>query len=293
MRRLTIGSAFLLILGIALVSTPALARPDSASTVIEVFPGLNAIRSALQGANPGDTLNIHAGTYNERVNVLVDNVTLQSAGDGEVVIDASCTPGTTLDVSANGVTLRGLTVIGAGGVVPMEINFGSQADRGRVLDTTVQDTCGDAEYGVNVFRGGSIQIIGVTASGFSDAGIYVGAITSTPTGPLTVMGNESFDNVRGIIIENSEGGQIDVRGNSVHDNQITGIWITNSDGVRIRRNDVVDNGMSGIELDAFSDHNQIRQNTTSGHTYDLANDGGTGNCFINNSYTTSLGDISC
>jgi parallel beta-helix repeat protein len=157
----------------------------------------------------------------------------------------------------------------------------------------VEDTCGGAEYGVNVYQAGSIQIIGVTATGFGDAGIYIGAITSTPRGPLLVKDNESFGNVRGIIVENSHGGQIDVRGNSVHDNTTTGIWVTNSDGVRVLRNTALDNGLSGIELDSLSDDNLIRRNTASGQTYDLANDGGTNNCFVDNNYTTSFGDITC
>jgi len=140
----------------------------------------------------------------------------------------------------------------------------------------VQDTCGDAEYGINVFKSGSIQITDNSASGFGDAGIYIGQITSTPFGPMTISGNESFGNVRGIIIENSAGGQIAVRSNSTHDNQITGIWITNSDGVHIDRNNVRNNRDSGIELDSLSDGNLIRRNKVQGHTFDLANDGGTG-----------------
>ena len=95
-------------------------------------------------------------------------------------------------------------------------------------------------------------------------------------------------------MENSAGGKIRVTGNDVHDNRTTGIWITNSDGVRVDGNLVQDNTYSGIELDSLSNGNLIRANTASGHQYDLANDSGaTGNCWVDNVYTTSLGDISC
>lgn len=283
-----------LLLSAALVGTPASASaPRDGRTVIEVYPGPNAIRNALGSAQPGDVLNIHAGTYPEHVTVSVDDVTLQAAGDGTVTVDGTCTASVTVDVTAEGVSLVGLTVVGAtGGFEPIEIDFSFDRS-GSVSGSHVQDTCGDAQYGINVYNGGSIQITGNTATGFGDAGIYIGQITSTPFGPMVVSGNESFGNVRGIIVENSSGGQIQVQGNFTHDNQITGIWITNSDRVRIERNNVRNNHTSGIELDQLSDRNIVRRNKVQGHTYDLANDGGTGNCFLDNVYTTSFGVISC
>jgi parallel beta-helix repeat protein len=269
--------------------------PAGAGTraVIEVFPGPNALNDALAIANAGDILNIHAGTYQEHVTVSVDDLTLQAAGDGAVTVDGACATSTTMNIKADGVTVRGLRVIGAGiGFSPIEINFSLVAS-GRALSTTVEDTCGNAEYGINVFNSGTIVIRNSFATGFGDAGFYIGQITNTPLGPLTLAGNESTGNVRGIIVENSTGGKIVVRGNNTHDNQTTGIWITNSNMVHVENNQVTDNHFSGIELDALSDQNLVRGNTAQGHDADLANDGGSGNCFLNNVYTTSLGDISC
>ena len=291
MRRIAICVALLASLA-AIISGPAAAQPGGRA-VIEVFPGPNALNDALAIANPGDVLNIHAGTYPEHVTVNVDDLTLQAAGDGTVTVDGTCTTSTTILIKSDGVTVRGLRVIGAGtGFAPMEINFSSVAS-GRALGSTVEDTCGNAEYGVNVFNSGTIVVRNSYASGFGDAGFYIGLITATPLGPLTIAGNESVGNVRGIIVENSSGAKIIVRGNNTHDNETTGIWITNSDTVRVENNLVSNNSSTGIELDAFSDQNLVRGNTVDGHTADLANDGGTGNCFLNNTYTTSFGDISC
>ena len=273
-------------------TAPALSGPTE-GTVIEVYPGPDALKNALASANSGDVLNIHAGVYPEHVTINTSNLTLRSAGDGEVTVDGTCSTPITVDVRADGTTIRSLRVVGASENSPIEINF-SHVATGRVVKSKVEDTCGNAEYGVNVSFSHTIQVIGNTATGFGDAGFYIGAITSTQRGPLVIQGNESYGNVRGVIVENSSGGRILVLGNDVHDNQTTGIWITNSDRVRLRSNLVQDNGYSGIELDSLSDRNRIKGNTASGHTYDLANDAGnTGNCWVANDYTTSLGNIDC
>jgi parallel beta-helix repeat protein len=291
MRRLAAMAAVLV--ACSLTGASAQATTWSVRGTIEVFPGPNAIGNALAIANAGDTLNIHAGTYSEHVTVRTDDLTLQDAGDGTVTVDGTCSASDTIQIKGDGVTIRGLRVIGAGvGFAPKEIDF-IGVTSGRVLDSVVEDTCGNAEYGVNVFNSGSIRVIRISATGFADAGIYIGQITSTTRGPLVLSNNDTFGNERGIIIENSSGGQIVVRDNSVHDNLTTGIWITNSDRVRIVRNNVLDNGDTGIDLDEFSDNNLIRGNVAQGHTFDLANNGGNGNCFLDNTYTTSFGVIAC
>lgn len=286
-----VGLAAALLLGPA---GAVLAEKAGPNDVIEVFPGRNAIRNALQTAQPGDTLNIHAGTYREEVTVDIQEVTLQSAGDGTVTIDGQCDAFTTLNVTAERVTIQGLRVIGAGaGGAPIAIDF-SLVEIGRVISNTVEDTCGDAWYGINVYAGGSIRILGNVTSGFDDAGIYVGDITRTPFGPMVIRGNEAFGNIKGIIVQDVSGAVVRVFGNSVHDNVgTTGIWLNRADGVRVERNNVRDNAGNGIEVDADSDGNMILNNRVLGHTFDLYDGGGSGNCWMDNVYETSFGDISC
>jgi parallel beta-helix repeat protein len=285
----------------ALVAAPAaaaLARPATAhgvGVVIEVFPGRHALAKALDQATPGDILNIHAGRYREHVQVSTPDLTLQAAGDGKVVVDARCKANDTIYVTANGVTIDGLTVVGADegfGSFPSEIGLQSVDQTGLIENSVFKDTC-DAEYGIQVFQSGSIVIRDNRTFGFSDSGIYIGAISSTPNGPLVVSGNLSEGSHQGIIVEDSSGGTIQVLDNGVDGNDDAGIFLRNSDGVLIRLNVVRQNGRAGIDLDPTSDDNRVVRNTSMGHTYDLENEGGTGNCFKRNSYTTSLGDISC
>jgi parallel beta-helix repeat protein len=130
-------------------------------------------------------------------------------------------------------------------------------------------------------------------TGFTDAGIYIGGIIDTGAGTLMARLNDLFRNDRGIIVEDSVGVSLLVRYNIAHDNFNDGIFLHNSDGILVQRNTVFDNTRAGIELDALSDHNLIGGNRARGNLFDLANDGGTGNCFINNTYTTSWGTIDC
>ena len=290
MRRFTFAVGLLIVS--ATGGTAALAGPAAHRATIEVYPGPNAVNDALAIANDGDTLNIHGGTYPEQVRVSTPNLTLQAAGDGVAIVDGGCAANTTLAIRAEGVTIEGLHVTGAAnGFEPHEIDF-SYVTTGSVIDTVEIDTC-NAQYGINLFEAGSINVIGNFTSGFSDSGIYVGFITSTPHGPLVVRGNTSDGNERGIIVEDISGGTVRVLANHASNNQTSGIYLTGSTGVVVGNNRVLDNGTSGIELDPFSDHNLIRSNRAKGHQYDLANDGGSGNCWMDNVYTTSFGTISC
>jgi hypothetical protein len=57
--------SFVLFSGLILLLTIVLAGAASAST-IPVTPGSDAIKNAISSASDGDTLDLSAGTYNER-----------------------------------------------------------------------------------------------------------------------------------------------------------------------------------------------------------------------------------
>jgi parallel beta-helix repeat protein len=263
-------------------------------TVIEVHPGPHALANALASASNGDVLNIHTGTYPEHVKVITPSVTLQAAGDGPVTIDARCAAQFAIAIRADGVTITGLGVQGATegfGPFPAEVDFEFVAS-GTITHSTLSDSC-DAEYGVNVYNSGPLTISRNRATGFSDAGIYIGGITNTGGGTLTVASNATYGNNRGIIVEDSFGVSMVIGRNDAHDNATSGIHLTNSDGIVVRGNTTANDGTYGIDLDASSDHNRVVKNTSQGNPFDLANLGGTGNCWKDNVYSTSTGTISC
>ncbi len=275
----------------ALVLAPlalsAQAAPGRApSNVIHVFPGPKAIRKALKQAAPGDILNLHAGTYNEKFAIKIENLTVKSAGDGPVIIDAQCNSVATIDIRAEGAVVRGLTVQGG---TFFAINLEHIAS-GLIKNNTVLSTCSGAEYGINVFDGGSIKVIGNQGRGWNDAVVYIGGINETPTGPLVVKKNNTYRSVRGIIIEDSSNVDIRVIKNNAHNNSLLGIFVHNADNILISGNTVTDNASIGLHLDSTSDDNQIRDNLLSGNTTDIQNNG-SNNCFEGNTYSTSIGPI--
>jgi parallel beta-helix repeat protein len=282
------------------VLPPAAFTAVASAATVEVTPGVNAINKALDRAHNGDTLRIHDGTYREALTI-DKRVELQGVG-GRPLIDSRCKTRATIQVTHGGVVLNHLRVVGAAettGQFPSEIDV-EEVGTGTIHDVVVHDPCGGvdegAEYGINVFNSGRVNVTGNRATGgFSDAGIYIGGITDTGTGAMRVVRNQSRFNHQGIIIENSAGGRIRVAHNTVRRNTIpgeahedTGIFINNSDRVRIRSNHVQENGHFGVNIGPGSDHNSLLDNTVTGNPIDLNNDGAA-NCGSGNGFGTRTG----
>ena len=265
---------------------------NASAATIEVTPGPNAINNAIARAHNGDLLRIHDGTYPRAVTV-DKRLTLRGVG-GRPLVDARCNHRAAIKVLSNGVRFDHLKVVGAA-ETPSEGPFPSEVDivgvaTGAVHDVVIHDTCGapeeGAEYGINVFNSGPVEVSGNKATGgFSDAGIYIGGIVDTGGDPLRVVGNQTYLNHQGIIVEDSGGdGIVQVANNNVHHNigagvegNRNGIFLHRSDRVRIRNNTVRANGDAGVFLDSDSDHNRLIENTITGNPVDLLNDG-TANC---------------
>jgi parallel beta-helix repeat protein len=251
---------------------------------IHVNPGSGGpLQAAIDGASDGDTLRIHAGTYNEAIDV---TKRLRLIGDGAdvVTVDAGCGAFTALNVGADGVTVRRLTVT-RGTFYALDVE---NRDKVTIQETVTVAGCGSEEYGINLYQSTNVKLLrNETGGGFHDAGIYIGGIPSEAR--VRAIRNDSTGNQRGIIVEDSTdvpGGPptVQVQANTVSGNG-TGIFLHNSDGIRVYRNTVTGNANSGIELDGQSDENRIIGNDISGSTQDVA-DGGTGNCWKGNTYTT-------
>lgn len=102
------------IIGILLIaSILTIVNPVSAAT-LEVGPGktYTTIQAAIDSANPGDTILVYPGTYNEYVNINVPNITLRSAGGRDVTIIGPGTETRVLNIAENlgTIVVEGFTI---------------------------------------------------------------------------------------------------------------------------------------------------------------------------------------
>jgi parallel beta-helix repeat protein len=260
----------------------ALAAPAGAKTIHVRAKHDGALGRAIDRANAGDRLVVHKGTYSEAVVIdkrlrIVGRKKKGHKHGRKPVIDAGCGPFTGVDVTAESATLRRLKIRG-GDEYTLDTSF---VERATARQLRLIDEC-DAEYGINVYNGGAIQILDNRASGYSDAGIYVGGITNTQGDTLLVEGNDSFGNNRGLIVEDSylSTSRIRVADNRFHDNTLagvgdpSGIFVHNSDHVTFVDNAAQANGLYGIDLDSNSDLNRLFNNTFTGNPVPVRDQGG-------------------
>lgn len=222
---------------------------------------------------------------------------IRSAGGRRPVIDGGCEGVSTIDVDANRVILRRLKVVGADEIegqpfTGFEVNIVGVRNV-RALQLKLIDTCGEADYGINVYGTGRVFLRNNRAVGFSDAGLYVGSIDD---GPVIVYDNVTIGNNRGILVEESHG-TVRVlenlsRGNDLPGESPTtaGIALTDADQIVLRGNRANRNGDYGIHLadhgGSGSDNNRLVGNTAIlNGTADFQDDG-TGNCGDGNSFPT-------
>jgi parallel beta-helix repeat protein len=253
-------------------------------------PLSGTFQHAIDKAKSGDRLRIHAGTYSEALTIDKRLQIFAATKGSPPVIDAKCDSSIAVDVTSPGVSIEGLKVKGAKDAFAMNFNNVRSA---RVRDMRLNNNCGSAEYGFNIFNAGRIRISDSKATGFGDAGVYIGGIGDTSNGALIVRGVTAMDNNRGIIVEDSTGVDIQVKNNILDRNTISGegvpsgVFVHNSDGVLFEGNKTRSNGVFGIQIDATSDDNVFKNNvSTDNGTDDFFNEG-LGNCGSGNSFPLS------
>ncbi|MEZ5937724.1 MAG: parallel beta-helix domain-containing protein [Hyphomonadaceae bacterium] len=190
---------------LAMAAFAAACSPAGEEAMAPVQPGEGAyadLQKRLIEAKPGDVVEIGEGqfAFTEGLSLDVDNVTVKGAGQDKTVISfkGQTGAGEGLLITSNGVTVSDLTVQDTKG-------DGIKAKGSDVItfkDLKVEWTGGPLEtngaYGVYPVESSNVLIDGVTVSGASDAGIYVGQSDN-----IIVRNSRAEYNVAGIEIENS------------------------------------------------------------------------------------------
>lgn len=206
-------------LGLAAVSTIVLAAacgPTEPARPAALAPSATAhaeLQKLLIEAKPGDVIELAEGRFEftDGLSLDVDNVTFKGAGQDKTFISfkGQTGAGEGLLVTSDGVTLTGFTMED-----PKGDGIKSKgADNITYKDLKVIWTGGpkaeNGAYGVYPVESTNVLIDGVTVSGASDAGIYVGQSRN-----IIVRNSRAEYNVAGIEIENSMNAD-------VHDNVAT------------------------------------------------------------------------
>lgn len=222
----------------------AVALPASAQVIV-VLPG-ESIHQAVKTAQPGDTIQLSAGVYEDVVAVKTNGITIQGVGsdtNGTILRPPATLPGrcfrgiagicilgnfqdgTPVDgVSITGIRAEGFIAAGIIGVLTSNTTFEGNAG------------IGSQEYGLAAFESTRITMRNNTASGNGLAGFYIG---DSRRARATVEGNESFDNTYGLFLRDVSHGN--VTGNQFHDNCIGILNLDTPGPVRAGRFTIAEN----------------------------------------------------
>ena len=198
---------------LALLSACSPAEPPKPVALAPSATANDDLQKMLIEAKPGDVIEIGAGRFDfaTPLSLDVDNVTVKGAGQDKTFLSfkGQTGAGEGLLVTSDGVTLTGFTMEDPKG-------DGIKAKGSDVItfkDLKVIWTGGplttNGAYGVYPVESKNVLIDGVTVSGASDAGIYVGQSEN-----IIVRNSRAEYNVAGIEIENSSNAD-------VHDNVAT------------------------------------------------------------------------
>lgn len=255
--------------------------PEAEGSGVHVVPtDFDTIQAAVDAASPGDLVLIEPGTYNEAVEVGIENLTIRGLDRNQVILDGELT----LD--------NGFRVAGVDGVAIENLSTVNYTNNGvfftgvtgyRASYITAQRFGG---YGVYAFDAYDGQLDNIYASGAADGGVYVGecnpcnavvtdvvsewnglGYSGTNAGGDLYVVNSTFRFNRAGIVPNS--GMYEfcfpqrgttIAGNLVHDNNNAdtaaiaaavqargnGILVAGGDANEVMRNTVTDHNTTNI-----------------------------------------------
>jgi parallel beta-helix repeat protein len=201
----------------------AIAIPASAQVIV-VLPG-ESIHQAVKTAQPGDTIQLTAGVYEDVVAVKKNDITIEGVGsdtNGTILRPPADLPGRCFRGIAgicilgnfqDGTPVEGVSITGIRAEGFIAAGIISVLTRNTTFDGNAG--VGSQEYGLAAFENDGIIMRDNIASGNGLAGFYIG---DSRRARATVEGNESFDNTYGLFLRDAAHG--DIIGNQFHDNCI-------------------------------------------------------------------------
>jgi parallel beta-helix repeat protein len=226
----------------------AACSPKVAAGPVAIMPGPDAaaeLQKALIEARPGDTVLIGEGTFTftDGLSLAVDNVKVQGAGQGKTILSFKdqAGAGEGLLITSDKVTVSDFTMQDSKGDGIKSKGSDTISFKNLKVEWTGGPKATNGAYGVYPVESKNVLIDGVTVSGASDAGIYVGQSDN-----IIVRNSRAEFNVAGIEIENSS--NADVYDNVATHNaggilvfDLPNLKVMGGHSTRVFRNQIVEN----------------------------------------------------
>ncbi|MET9423554.1 right-handed parallel beta-helix repeat-containing protein [Streptomyces sp. NPDC006540] len=202
------------------------AAPASAAVTHQVLPG-ESIQAAVDAAQPGDTIDIAAGTYTESVRITKSGLTLRGEGSDTVLKPSkTAAAADTCAGAGNGICVIGTEKQPVEGVQVRSLTLGGFAKNGLWAAWTDRLTVrgvtseNNGTWGIAQERSTRSVLRGNVVRGNGDAGIFVANTVSAESGATDTRGTVVSNN---LMVDNRIGTTIRrVRNLTVQANEMTG-----------------------------------------------------------------------
>lgn len=229
------------------------------------------IQNAIDAAEPGDTITIGPGNYNESLSV-TKSLTLDGVGKATISGDGN-SPAVYIS-NAKDITIKGFTITTGRHAMVLQ-----NASKATITDNIIHDNIG---FGVLILDSSEVEIVrneirrqtgpictasvkeldqcrsGVTIS------IFAGGIQVQDSDNITISNNTILNSQGGVELYNSRG---TIRNNIIQDNPNWAVAIINGSNATIHDNDIERNVSTGIGVfnaQATISSNDVKENTQVG-----------------------------
>ena len=208
------------------------------------------IQHAIDNASAGDTICVKDGTYNENVDVNVDNLTIRSEnGSASTIVNASNPNDHVFNVIANYMNISGFTVQNATGYAKAGIYLGNGVAHCNISNNTASKNW----FGIYLFSSSNNTLKNNTAYNNSYYGIYLWYSSNN-----NLTNNTAYSNDYGIYLRSSCNYNT-LSGNTAYNNSWDGIRLWSSSNNTLSSNIAYLNNY-GIHLYSSSNYNVLTNN---------------------------------
>ncbi|MCX6273375.1 MAG: right-handed parallel beta-helix repeat-containing protein, partial [Bacteroidetes bacterium] len=219
------------------------------------------IQDAIDGANPGNTITVDNGTFNEHIIINKANLTVKNTTSATPVINGSGT-GTVVAITANGVTFEGFNVQNSGN---------TQIDVGILLGTVTGPGTGTGVTGCTVQNNTlTTNVQGIVLAFSSTNTIKSNTLTANGTNPGfgILLGASSSNTIESNIISNEVASGIYLDNESVFGGSSPYSLGSTSNTINLN---TINNTTSGesLNLGEICNSNIVTTNTIDGGSYGI------------------------